>query len=469
MRLRRHPRPASRARYSWQTEAINLWEKAGRRGIIEAVTGSGKTHVAIEALAQLYAQDPWLNTMITVPTLALVDQWYEKLRKRFPGQRVGRIGGKYNDAFPVPPLAYVTTIHAALNRARNLFEHCWGPRSNGQHKSFLIADECHHYVGAPKWKQILEPPHEWTYRMGLSATIDPCEIDGLGQIVKTYTFQEAHSDGLVPSFDLVNVGVDLTATEADDYFELSEKIGDQLRTVIQDYGDELRDVPDHRLFKKLQQLMGWLGLGNEPEIERLFLLLFQRAKIYYMAANKMDLARHAVMQFIESKRKVLVFFERIAAADQVNDIIPVRAATCLQGRLAGTPGMWCRPYHSGMNRAERDTILGEFRKRDSGALLACHCLDEGIDVPDVDGAILAASTQGARQRIQRIGRTLRRGDGGKRPIIMTLFAKGTGDEGATTDDRQTFRGVARIHDACAMRCPAVLAKLLGGRGARQMS
>ncbi len=47
--------------------------------------------------------------------------------------------------------------------------------------------------------------------MGLSATIDPYGTDGLGQIVKTYTFQEAHGDGLVPSFDLVNVGVDLTA------------------------------------------------------------------------------------------------------------------------------------------------------------------------------------------------------------------------------------------------------------------
>lgn len=66
MRLRRHPRHGGRAPnyYSWQAEAIRLWEQAGRKGIIEAVTGSGKTYVAIEALAQLYSQDPWLNTMV---------------------------------------------------------------------------------------------------------------------------------------------------------------------------------------------------------------------------------------------------------------------------------------------------------------------------------------------------------------------------------------------------------------------
>ncbi len=209
--------------------------------------------------------------------------------------------------------------------------------------------------------------------------------------------------------------------------------------------------------------MGRLGSGNEPEIERLFLLLFKRAAIYYMAANKMDLAENTIMQFIESGRKALVFFERIAAADLVNDTIPVHAARCLQGRLANIPGMWCRTYHSGMDRGECDRILQEFRKQKSGALLVCHCLDEGIDVPDVDGAILAASTQAARQRIQRIGRMLRRGDGRKRPIIMTLFAKGTGDEGVTIDDRETFQGVARIHNPCATECPALLCKLLDGR------
>lgn len=469
MRLRRSRHRCHCDPYRWQAEALMAWEQAGRIGIIEAVTGSGKTHVAIDALARLYGQDRWLSTVVLVPTLPLMDQWYEKLTKRLPDERVGRIGGKYREIFTVPPLAYVITIHSALRHARGLLEHCWDPLSGGRHKSFLIADECHHYIDAPVWKRIIQPPYEWTYRMGLSATIEPYEVNGLGKIVKTYTFREAHRDGLIPSFDLVNVGVDLTLPEREKYIDLSEKVSEQWRRVIEEYRYELRDDPDYWLFRELQRLMGKLGSGKEPEIERLFRLLYKRAEIHYMAENKMNLAEQAVAQFVATGRKTLVFFERIAAADWVNDNVPLRAAKCLQGRLASNPQVWCRTYHSGMDRKECDRVLEEFRMQKSGALLACHSLDEGVDVPDVDGAVLVASTQAARQRIQRIGRTLRRGNGCKRPIILTLFARGTGDEGVTINDQEEFQNVARIHEIGAAECPALMQDLLSGKRPRPLS
>jgi len=467
MRLRRSRQ--RRDPYRWQAEALSAWEQAGRIGIIEAVTGSGKTHVAIEALARLYAQDRWLNTVVIVPTLPLMDQWYEKLTKHFPDERVGRIGGKHKERFKVPPLAYVMTIHCALRHASELLRHCWDPSLEGRHKSFLIADECHHYIDAPVWNQIIQPPYEWTYRMGLSATIEPYEVEGLGKIVMTYSFRDAHRDGLIPSFDLVNVGVDLTLPEREIYIDLSKKVSEQWWRVFEEYQYELRDVPDHWLFRELLRLMGKLGSGKEPEIEKLFLLLFQRAEIHYMAENKMDLAEWAIAQFVATGHKTLVFFERIAAADWVNDNVPLRAAKCLQGRLASSPQVWCRTYHSGMDRKERDRVLEEFRAQKSGALLACRGLDEGVDIPDVDGAVLVASTQAARQRIQRIGRTLRRGNSCKRPIILTLSARGTGDEGVTINDQEEFQNVARIHEVSATECSALMQKLLSGKRPHPLS
>ncbi len=454
--------------YRWQEEARACWEKAGRIGIIEAVTGSGKTHVAIEALASLYGQDHRLNTLVIVPTLPLMDQWYEKLKRRFPEERVGRIGGDYREIFKVPPLAYVMTIQSALRRTASLLEHCWNSPSREQNKSFLVADECHHYLHAPVWRKILLPPYDWSYRMGLSATIGPYEIDGLGEIVKTYSFREAYRDGLIPSFDLVNVGVDLTPLETDKYCELSAQVSAQWRRVFEEYKYELRDIPDHWLFRELLRLMGRPGSGKEPEIERLVRLLFKRAEIHYMAENKIDLAERTITQFIIKGRKTLVFFERIAAADWVDDDVPLLAAKCLQSRLAANPQVWCRTYHSGMDRRERDRVLGDFRMQKSGALLACRSLDEGVDVPDVDGAILVASTQAARQRIQRIGRTLRRGNGCKLPIILTLFARGTGDEGVTMNDQEEFQNVARIYEIGAAECPALLQDLLDGRCSRRL-
>jgi superfamily II DNA or RNA helicase len=40
-------------------------------------------------------------------------------------------------------------------------------------------------------------------------------------------------------------------------------------------------------------------------------------------------------------------------------------------------------------------------------LVCCRALDEGVDVPESEVAIIAASTSSNRQRIQRMGRVIR--------------------------------------------------------------
>src|SRR5665647_161225 len=65
--------------HPWQSKALKTWHRAGRKGIIEAVTDSGKTYVAFGALEQLQAEDKRLNTLIVVPTVPLMNQWIGKL------------------------------------------------------------------------------------------------------------------------------------------------------------------------------------------------------------------------------------------------------------------------------------------------------------------------------------------------------------------------------------------------------
>lgn len=120
-------------------------------------------------------------------------------------------------------------------------------------------------------------------------------------------------------------------------------------------------------------------------------------------------------------------------------------------------------YHSQMRDAERKSTLQAFRSHGPSVLFACRCLDEGIDLPDVDAAILVSSTQSTRQRIQRIGRVLRRGDGDKKPIVVTLMASGTRDEAVTDSDRAEFEGVARIKTIHGEKaCIAALLSLAEG-------
>lgn len=124
--------------------------------------------------------------------------------------------------------------------------------------------------------------------------------------------------------------------------------------------------------------------------------------------------------------------------------------------------IWCKVYHSRLRRQERSEVRDEFKRIGASVLLACRSFDEGVDIPTVDAAKLAASTQSKRQRIQRIGRTLCRGDGSKQLIVTTLFARGTGDENVCADHLQDFKGVATIHDESEWTCIARIEALLSG-------
>ena len=57
-RYRVRPMPAPPELYRWQLDALVSWLRCGRRGVIEAVTGSGKTDVAIAAASDALAPGP---------------------------------------------------------------------------------------------------------------------------------------------------------------------------------------------------------------------------------------------------------------------------------------------------------------------------------------------------------------------------------------------------------------------------
>ena len=64
------------ALYPWQKRALDSWTKNGYIGVIEAVTGAGKTHVAMAAMID-HILNGW-KVVIVVPSVSLQDQWYKK-------------------------------------------------------------------------------------------------------------------------------------------------------------------------------------------------------------------------------------------------------------------------------------------------------------------------------------------------------------------------------------------------------
>src|SRR3712207_2071601 len=138
----------------YQREAIEEWRRAGRRGVVVLPTGAGKSLVA-----QMAVEDVKRSTLVVVPTLDLMNQWYDLLLSCFRAE-VGLIGGGY---FETGALT-VTTYASAFRFMERL----------GNQFGLVIFDECHHLpwgVHRVAAEMCIAP-----FRLGLTAT--PERADG---------------------------------------------------------------------------------------------------------------------------------------------------------------------------------------------------------------------------------------------------------------------------------------------------
>ena len=437
--------------YAWQRDAIRKWVEADMVGIVQAVTGSGKTYVAIRIIKQLRTKRRDAQILIVVPTIVLMEQWRERLAAFFPGRLIGMHGGGYKDDFSKPGIvAVVAVAQGVCKKIPKLLAHA----SSGRFKSLLIADECHRYLNAPEFGRILEFP--FSYRLGLSATVgyNP-PPKRLGETVFDLDMKKAVLDyKLVPRFVMLNIGVEFTYHEQAKYRDLKDRIRDTLKKIEFHYSVKLEEF----------ELFPWIASKlreDEGDAKHRLLvqfqnLLFQRTALYSLAAKKLKLAAQLAQQLVASRKKVLVFFERIEALDKVHQ----NAAEQSAEQICTSSGeFWCKPFHSGLRPKERVALLKEFKRRGPCALLACRTLDEGLDVPEIDAVVLGASSKSGRQRIQRIGRALRSKEG-KKPLVITLYVRGTTDELVIRDDEKHFGAAATIHHLDSLNYRDVLERLL---------
>jgi hypothetical protein len=96
-----------------------------------------------------------------------------------------------------------------------------------------------------------------------------------------------------------------------------------------------------------------------------------------------------------------------------------------QARAAGLPALL---EHSELPSSIRDQNINEFRQGTARVIVSAKSLIEGFNVPSADLGIIAASTGSARQRIQSVGRLLRRKAGGRTALIVVLYVRDTEDE-----------------------------------------
>lgn len=351
---------------AWQREALPLWEASGHRGIVSVVTGGGKTVFALACIAKLEPD----TSLVIVPTVALLDQWWEEIAHFFSLEL-----DEVHIVTANQSMRTGTINIAVLNTAAKLQE---GGRSR---PCFLIVDECHKAASA-QFRTALDIPREAS--LGLSATPERPYDDGLndiivpalGPLIYEYTYRSALGEHVIVPFELRNIVFELEKDRQQEYDKLTKAIACAIRR----YGTEA------------------------PETVNLYL---RRARTMNLCPNRVRLALKLVAK--HRGRRILIFHEDVEACNLIYQVLVEN------GVRAGI-------YHSRLKLKERVTVLAAYRKGSVQVLVTCKALDEGFNVPETEIGIIAASTATRRQRIQRLGRVLRPANGKEGAIIYTLIA-----------------------------------------------
>ncbi len=95
------------------------------------------------------------------------------------------------------------------------------------------------------------------------------------------------------------------------------------------------------------------------------------------------------------------------------------------------------PITCEIKRREREQALDAFRAGELKALVSARVLNEGIDVPDADVAIIVGGTFGQREHVQRVGRLLRPVPG-KRAIVYELVTLATSEARQVLERRRAL-------------------------------
>lgn len=357
----------------WQSNALKSWQNS-HRGIASVVTGGGKTTFALMCMKVFRRRYPKGRFVIVVPTLALVDQWYVSLREdlKVLEDEIAVFSGESR------PREFSEVNLMVVNTARE-----FAPKGSEEHDTMLIVDECHRAASRSN-AQALNGNYKAT--LGISATpnreyddlFDSVLVPALGPIIYRYEYNQALKDGVIVPFDLINVSTGMTSEEQQTYDDATIDISRTFRKV--ESGDVSRDY----LVRKLQRRA------------RLAATSIQRIPVTIRLAEK------------HRKNRLVIFHEDIDSAEKILEILLAR-------RFSATI------YHSRIGAELRRDNLRLYRNGLFSALVTCRALDEGINVPETDVAIVASSTGSVRQRIQRLGRVLRPAPGKQRARIYTIY------------------------------------------------
>lgn len=390
----------------YQLKIINNWFEHKNKGIYSLATGTGKTISAISTACRLRKEGKLAGLLILCPLKNLVEQWDDELKKFGLKPLLAYMtrdsweGPLHEELFfgrdhTHPELLTVVTTFSTF--ASDTFQRYL---KQFPEDSMLIADEAHHLGSENRFSTL--PENGFKNKLALSATPERHnDSEGTEELINYFgnildprkSVGEAIQDGFLCPYYYHPIFVELKENE--------------------------RIVEDKYHSRMSELLASGERFGKSKLLEQLIIKINKSVPLHNGKIN-------ALKELLNTKDfyKTLVYCgvgsidastitdfdkDRMKIVDIVMDII---------GNTFSIP---VDKYTAETKFNDRKRIISQLEDDTIRCLIAMNCLDEGVDIPCVQNAIILSSSNNPRQFIQRRGRVLRKHEGKPHACIYDMI------------------------------------------------
>lgn len=385
--------------FFYQKDAVKKWRNNNYKLLFQMATGTGKTRTAFGCMAELLLAPEKLIVIVACPQGTLSLQWKKEIAEsplEFETEVVidGTNKNWRNDLEE-------TVLRVALgfyNTAIIYTTHATGSNkdftdvinsSSTSIQYMFVGDEAHGLGAAVARRALLE---RYTYRVGLSATPSRWFDESGTKILEDYFGNDTFEFSINDALTIINP---VTGKSFLVPYRYNLEFVDLTEDELEEYKKISKDVRKLSAYSK----------SSDEYAERMERLLFKRAGIIKNAANKVEKVKEILAQMKEVKDLII-----FVSPEQMNDVLDIMNKDFIPAHSftqeAGTVSL---SKFDGLT--ERQFIIKNFKEGRYKALVAIKCLDEGIDIPSAQNAILMASSTNPREYVQRIGRVIRQAPG----------------------------------------------------------
>lgn len=367
----------------YQKQAISAWKNNGYVGFYVMATGTGKTWTAIYSAKELLEQE-MCDLIICAPYKHLVKQWYEDVVKVFPDAKYIMVSSenphweqqlkeelirsKYNKKNQI--IVISTIISFSMPKFEKIM-------SKSNKRRLLIVDEAH------RFKKLDEAiRNKYQYRLGLSATPGNGKnlefvkelLDFFGGVVFELPIENALDRGYLVPYYYHPIFINATYEEETRFDYYSKKMATCFVN------------------------------GKCVDVDSLVKYSRSRLRIISMATEK-EQRIDEILDEIKEDDHFVVYCGDGRLFDN-NRQAEVRHIQFIKSKLHER-GKKASQFTASENMSKRMELVDGFNKNEFDSLVAIRCLDEGINIPSIKGALILSSNDDYREFVQRRGRILR--------------------------------------------------------------